>query len=207
MVGGLRMVPMAYRGFAVAAALALALGGCQTTQKLLPSQTEADNGRFDTYTDVQHAYDRIQPGRTSTHDLAGMGFDVDATSNVEVLSYLGVIERFMPRESIHMDDLDPTVRQCLQSRVECTAYIFRPQFAEKRRIGNLPLDLLGFKRTTQQNGWSAEVLLVIKDSKVIYKLWAGKPHMDGVRTQLSPLGPFQDLSGVAGGAVANVIVP
>lgn len=203
----MRIVPVVYRRLAVAAALALALGGCETSQALLPSQTESDNGRFTTYVDVQHAYDRIQPGRTSTADLAGLGFDVDAASNVEVLSYLGLIERFMPRESIHMDDLDPSVRQCLQSRVECTAFIFRPQFIEKRRIGNVPLDLLGFKRTTQQNGWSAEVLLVIRDNHVIYKLWAGKPHMDGTRQNVQPLGPFQDLSGVAGGAVANVIVP
>lgn len=203
----MRIVPVVYRRLAMAAAIALALSGCETSQALLPSQTEADNGRFTTYTDVQQAYDRIKPGHTSVADLSGLGFDVNMASNVEVLSYLGLIERFMPRESIHMDDLDPTVRQCLQSRVECTAYIFRPQFIEKRRIGNVPLDLLGFRRTTQQNGWSAEVLLVIHDNHVIYKLWAGKPHMDGTRQNVQPLGPFQDLSGVAGGAVANVIVP
>ena len=203
----MRSVGGAYRRLVAAAALALSLGGCQASQALLPSQTEADNGSFITYSDVMHAYDRVQPGRTGVADLAHMGFDVDAAANVEVLSYLGVIERFMPRESIHMDDLDPAVRQCLQSRVECTAYIFRPQYIEKQRVGNVPLDLLGFRRTTQQSGWSAEILFVIRDNKVIYKLWAGKPHMDGIRRQVQPLGPFQDLSGVAGGAVANVVVP
>ena len=203
----MRKGPVAYRRLAVVAALAISLGGCESSQALLPSQIDSDNGAFDSYADVQHAYDRIQPGATAVTDLSKMGFDVDTAANVEVLSYLGVIERFMPRELIHMDDLDPAVRECLQSRVECTAYIFRPQRVVKRRIGNVPLDLLGFRRTTEQSGWAAEILFVIRDDRVIYKLWAGKPHMDGTRESIQPLGPFQDLSGVAGGAVANVIVP
>lgn len=192
---------------AAAAVVAASLAGCESAQGLLPSQTQSDNGTFLTYGDVRTAYDRIQPGRTSTTDLAQMGFDVERASSVEVLSYLGVIERFMPRESIRMDDLDPSVRACLQSRIECSAYIFRPTRVLHRRVGNVPLDLLGFKRTTEQTGWSAEIMFLIHKDRVIYKLWAGKPHMDGTKQVVQPLGPFQDLSGVAGGAVANVIVP
>jgi hypothetical protein len=76
-----------------------------------------------------------------------------------------------------------------------------------QRTGNVPLDLLGFKRTTEQTGWSAEIMFLIHNDRVIYKVWAGKPHIDGIKQVVQPLGPFQDLSGVAGGAVANVVVP
>lgn len=203
----MRVGGVSWPRFVAAAVVAASLTGCESAQGLLPSQTQSDNGNFQTYADVRGAYDRIQPGRTSTADLAQMGFDVERASSVEVLSYLGVIERFMPRESIRMDDLDPSVRQCLQSRIECSAYIFRPTRVQHQRVGNVPLDLLGFKRTTEQTGWSAEIMFLIHDNRVIYKVWAGKPHMDGTKQVIQPLGPFQDLSGVAGGAVANVIVP
>jgi hypothetical protein len=192
------------RLIAVAVA-AVSLSGCG--HSLLPSSSQADRIGFTTYAEVRTAYDRIQPGRTGTADLAQMGFDTEKASSVEVLSYLGVIERFMPRESIDMDDLDPSVRACLQSRVECSAYIFRPTRIVNQRTGNVPLDLLGFKRTTEQTGWSAEIMFLIHNDRVIYKVWAGKPHIDGVKQVIQPLGPFQDLSGVAGGAVANVVVP
>jgi hypothetical protein len=198
--------PVAYRRLAAVVLLAASLAGCKSTQ-LLPSQSQSDNAGFESYEAVQVAYERIKPGATRTAELARLGFDVHSASNVEVLSYLGVIERFMPRDSIRMDDLDPTVRACLQSRIECSAYIFRPLKLQHQRTGNVPLDLLGFRRTTETRGWSAEILFVVHNDRVIYKLWAGKPHMDTVKQVVQPLGPFQDMSGVAGGAVANVIVP
>jgi hypothetical protein len=197
--------PVAYRRLAAAVVLAVSLAGCQ--YKLLPSQSQSDNAGFESYEAVQVAYGRIRPGATKTDELATLGFDVHAASNVEVLSYLGVIERFMPRDSIKMDDLDPEVRACLQARIDCSAYIFRPLKLLHQRTGNVPLDLLGFRRTTETRGWSAEILFVVHNDRVIYKLWAGKPHMDSIKQVVQPLGPFQDLSGVAGGAVANVIVP
>src|ERR1700741_293600 len=203
----MRISQMVCRRLFAAATLAASLGGCASSPALLPSKTQSDNGGFPSYDAVRHAYDRIQPGSTGVTDLARMGFDINTASNVEVLSYLGVIDRFMPRESIRMDDLDGPVRACLQSRIECTAYVFRPQRIVLQRTGNVPLDLLGFRRTTEQNGWSAEILFLIHDNRVIYKLWAGKPHMGGVKQTVQPLGPFQDLSGVAGGAAANLIVP
>jgi hypothetical protein len=198
--------PVAYRRFAAAVLLAASLAGCKS-YPLLPSQSQSDNAGFESYEAVQVAFERIKPGATRTAELATLGFDVHAASNVEVLSYLGVIERFMPRDSIKMDDLDPEVRACLQARIDCSAYIFRPLRLVAQRTGNVPLDLLGFRRTTETRGWSAEILFVVHNDRVIYKLWAGKPHMDSVKQVVQPLGPFQDLSGVAGGAVANVIVP
>jgi hypothetical protein len=165
--------------------------------ELLPQTTNAQNSSFQSYDDVSKAYDRILPGSTSAPQLSGMGFDVDHTSNVEVLNYLGVIERFMPRESITLESLDPAVRNCVSARAGCTGYIFRPSKRTDQRVGNVLLDTLSFKRTTVSSGWSAEVLVLVQNNMVTYKLFSGKPRIDGTEERAQPLGPVQDLGGAA----------
>jgi len=150
---------------------------------------------FASYDQVSGAYKSIVPGRTRSDDLAPIGFDVNASPNVEILSYLGVIERFMPRDSIKFDDLDPAVRSCVQARVACSAYVFRPERRERERVGNLLLDILGFSRRTVERGWSAEIVLLVQNGQVTHKLFSGRPRIEGTRNRVQPLGPFQDLSG------------
>jgi hypothetical protein len=174
----------------------LALVGCGGLG-LLPYQSQVANSKFRTYKQVASAYGEIVPGTTRASDLADMGFDASRSPNVEVLSYLGVIERFMPRDSIKFDRLDPAVQACITSRDHCTAYVFKPQRLEEERTGNILLDLFGFERTTYDHGWSAEVVLLIQDGRVAYKVMSGSPNIQAVRDKVQPLGPLQDLGSVA----------
>ncbi|MFZ5908012.1 MAG: hypothetical protein ACOYVJ_11525 [Nitrospirota bacterium] len=64
----------------------------------------------------------------------------------------------------------------------------------RERHGSVMLDLLNFKRKTQESGWQFEALIVIVDNKVIYKLLGGKPMVDETRDTINPLGPLQDPS-------------
>ena len=97
---------------------------------------------------------------------------------MEILSYLGVIERFMPRNSIRFDKLDPAVQSCIEARDRCTAYVFRPGQLHQERTGSIFLDLLGFERTTVNTGWTAEVVFLVQDGRVAYKVMSGKPNID-----------------------------
>ena len=174
----------------------LALVGCGGLG-LLPYQTQIANSKFRSYKQVAAAYDQIVPGATKASDLSDIGFDASRSPNVEVLSYLGVIERFMPRDSIKFDRLDPAVQSCITSRDHCMAFVFRPQRLEEERTGNVLLDIFGFERTTYDHGWSAEVVLLIEDGRVAYKIMSGRPNIQAVRDKVQPLGPLQDLSSVA----------
>ena len=98
----------------------LSLVGCGGLG-LLPYQTDVKNTNFKSYKEVEIAYQQISPGATRESDLTQLGFDASGSPNVEVLSYLGVIERFMPRDSIKFDALDPAVQSCIQARDRCTA--------------------------------------------------------------------------------------
>jgi hypothetical protein len=181
-----------YAKIVASLAVTLVLVGCGGLG-LLPYQTDIQNTKFRSFKQVTSAYDQIQPGATRISDLTEIGFDTSASPNVEMLSYLGIIERFMPRDSIKYDNLDPAVQRCIDARDRCTALVFRPERLHQERTGNWALDVLGFERTTVNYGWSAEVMLLIQDGRVAYKVMSGRPNIQDYHDKVQPLGPFQDL--------------
>ena len=42
------------------------------------------------------------------------------------------------------------------------------------------------KRETRSSGWSAEVVLLVQDDHVVYKLMSGRPHIAGIDDLGSP---------------------
>jgi hypothetical protein len=183
-----------YARVAASLFVTLSLVGCGGLG-LLPYQTDVKNTNFKSYDAVQIAYKAITPGVTRESQLGDLGFDAASTPNVEVLSYLGVIERFMPRDSVKFDSLDPQVQSCIEARDRCTAYVFRPERLHQQRTGNWFLDILGFERTTVAYGWSAEVVLLMQDGRVAYKVMSGHPRIQDYHDNVQPLGPLQDLGG------------
>lgn len=178
--------------------VALGVSGCASwlpsTTDLLPSQQQAAGGLFDTYEQMQAAYDRIEPGATTDAALCDYGFDMARFSNAEVLSYLGVIERFVPRDSIRYDSLAKPVRDCIEVQTRCQAYVFHPGRLTKTRTGNFFMDFFGFNRITTEIGWSADVVFLVQDKKVVYKIMSAKPFIASVSSVRQPLGPLQDVS-------------
>lgn len=171
---------------------------------LLPRKADIKNTNFRSYAAVQAAYQTITPGATRESDLGQLGFDAAQSPNVEVLSYLGVIERFMPRDSIKFDQLDSSVQSCIEARDRCSAYIFKPERIHEERTGNWFLDVLGFERESISFGWSAEVMLLIQDGRVVYKVMGGRPRINDYHDDVKPLGPFQDLGGTVLGAATRL---
>jgi hypothetical protein len=160
---------------------------------LLPHETKIVTTNFESYSQVEAAFVNIRPGETRMTELQTMGFDAAATPNVEILSYLGVIERFMPRSSMTFDRLAQPVQDCIMAQDRCTALVFHPEHIESRRMGSLFLDLLGFERETVNSGWAAEVVLLMQDGKVAYKLMSGRPKIEDTHSTVQPLGPLQDI--------------
>jgi hypothetical protein len=172
--------------------IASLLSACGMT--FLPKQTDTADGGFKSYAELQTAYDHVVPGRTRVSDLNRLGFN-SAAPNVEQLSYLGVMDRFMPRANVRYDDVAPQVQACLHVRERCIAYVFRPSLVVAHRTGDTMLDVFGFDRTTVNNGWSAEVTLLIQNDHVTYKVISGKPRIEETHEKVQPLGPLQDLGG------------
>jgi hypothetical protein len=181
-----------YARVIVSLLITLALVGCGGLG-LLPYRSDIQTSGFKDYAAVQAAYRSIKPGMTRASDLGGLGFDATRSPNVEVLSYLGVIERFMPDDSIHFDNLAPAVQACIAARDRCTAYVFKPARLRGARRGSIVFDLMGFQRAAASTGWSAEVILLVQDGRVAYKTMSGRPSIRDSHDRVHPLGSLQDV--------------
>jgi hypothetical protein len=182
-----------YATLAAVFLVGLTLVGCASLG-FLPRRNElAQDRTFQNYQDVVAAYSNIVPGRTRADELARLGFDAAVQPNSETLSYLGVIERFMPRQSARFDRLATPVRACITAQQRCSAYVFRPSQLEQERTGSVFFDLLGFDRTTIDRGWTAEVVLLMQDGRVAYKAMSGKSHMESYHEDIETPGRPQTL--------------
>lgn len=192
--------------FVAACGVAAGLSGCGS-MGVLPRNAEITESPFKTYKSAEEAYSQIKPFSTTIDELKQRGMNPYATPNVRVMNYLELLPKFMPQQSITKDDLDPAVRSCLSARERCQGWIAEPSRVSRDRTSNVALDVLGFERETTSTGWKAQMLVLIQDDVVVYKLWAGTPMMNEVKRETKPLGPFQDLSGAAASAAKNAVVP
>ena len=168
--------------------------GCRS---FFPTEDNHPQNSWTTYEQAQGAFDRIRPHQTTVSDLRTMGFDPTNSPNVKVLTYLDVIARFLPNQSITKGDLPPDVRYCLEAKDGCRGYELIIETTKHKRYGNLPLDILGFKKKTRVTGWSFRALLIVQNDIITYKLASGEPNIDRVEKKIKPLGPFQEMDGLA----------
>jgi hypothetical protein len=172
------------------------LAGCGGA--LLPEQNARAGGPFESYDQVVEAFEQIVPGMTRAEDLTNLGFDA-RDSNVDVLSYLGIEERFLPAAGVRWEHLNPAVQACIRAELYCTGYVFHPTRATSKRLGGTISDLLGFRRTTRSQRWSADIILLVMNGRVVHKVFSGNPRIENWDDKRQPLGPLQDL----GGALAH----
>lgn len=167
---------------------------------LLPKDAANAATAFNSYDQVVEAYDQVAPGRTLEDDLPRLGFDA-RTGNVDVLSYVDIERRFMPRAGVTLNDLNPAVAACIRAEDACTGYVFHPTHSGSKRIGSTFLDVLDFERVTRSEHWSAEVVLLTLNGRVVHKVFSGSPRTETVEDKVQPLGPVQDV----GAALAHAI--
>ena len=174
----------------IAATAALLSSGCSF---LLPTSQDAVKSKWTSYKEAQEAFDRIVPGTTGTNELVALGFHPAANPNARLLTYLDVIQRFMPNRSISTNDLDPAVREFIQSGDDGQAWEVEINRAKAKRRGNALLDVTGFDKKNHATGWRFKSLFLILDGRVVYKLASGIPHVEIDERRIKPLGPFQEV--------------
>lgn len=106
---------------------------------------------------MRGAFDRVLPGRTSSAELAQLGFD-SARYRARTLSGLGVQEYFVPVTSEEFDRLEPAVRACFESPDRCRALIF--PLAEARSEG-----LMAAHAAPRESG----MVFLLRNGRVEYK--------------------------------------
>lgn len=172
--------------------LALLAAGCSS---LLPTSQSTAKSNWHFFSEAKSAFDRIVPGETATNELAELGFDPSTNPNVRILTYLDIIQRFMPNQSIGLDDLDPSVRAFIEGRERGQAWEVELNNVKSQRYGSVILDVTGFVKKTHDTGWQFKGLLLIREGRVVHKLSSGQPNLDRYDKKVRPLGPLQELDG------------
>ncbi|PYJ01184.1 MAG: hypothetical protein DME25_18675 [Verrucomicrobia bacterium] len=171
-------------------ALVLTTTGCRA---LFSSSSQRSRTPWQNFDEAQAAYDKVVPHKTTLAELKTLGFDPISTPNVKILTYLDLIQRFIPNASISLKDLQPDVRDCIESKDCCHAYEMDLDMTNNKRFGNLALDMFGFDRRTKTSGWTFKALIIVKDDVVAYKIRSGEPNVDRIERMTKPLGPLQEL--------------
>jgi hypothetical protein len=134
---------------------------------LFSHETDSAPSKSSTVAELVAAYAHIQPGLTPASQLARLGFETGA----DRLSYLAVLEHFMPRDSVAFDRLDAAVRECVDARDRCTAMVFRATaYAQAPPGRGLVTELgLGVSAAVRM----PQVTLLIRDGRVAFKSISG----------------------------------
>ena len=171
--------------------MGMVLSGCSP----LPRAEEVTKSPWESFKQAKSSYDEIILNQTTVEELRGLGFDPYSTPNVNILSYLDVIQKFMPTNSVRLEHLPISVRKCIAKLEACKAYEAHPGVTKRKRTGSAFKVLLGFKRKTIESGWRFNALIVLDNGVAVYKVWSGVPNVDSEKTRKNPLGPLQGSGG------------
>ncbi|WP_353570080.1 hypothetical protein [Candidatus Albibeggiatoa sp. nov. BB20] len=163
---------------------------------LLPEIKKTTKSPWKTFGEAKKSFDLIVPEKTTKEELKLLGFDPFETPNVKLITYLDVLERFVPNQAVQLQHLHPQIRACLEAKGACHGYEVKPSNLQSKRYGNAVLDLLNFRRKTITSGWRFDAIIVLNEEVVIYKLWGGEPNVLEFEDKKNPLGPLQDIGRV-----------
>jgi len=168
----------------------LLTAGCKS---LFPHSEVTVVSHWKTYQDVETAFGKITPYHTTVEDLQLLNFDPKLSPNVKILTYVDIIQTFLPTPAIRQQDLPDGVRECIKAKENSRAYLVDLRVLTDQRHGNLFLDIFGFKRLTHISGWEFKGLILLKGDLVVYKLSSGEPRVSRDDNQVKPLGPLQEI--------------
>ena len=176
------------------------LTGCGS---LLPRGDSEQPSGFDTFEAAAQAFDKVVAYGTTVEQLKTLGFDLQASPNVTLISYPQLTGRLAPDRGVPFEAIDPGIRDCIVARLACKVYEFHLGRETSRREGSFMLDFLNFRRETRVSGWRFEGLLAVRDGVVLFRSHGGEPRTDRTDRRVNPLGPLQGAGEGAGGLLVR----
>lgn len=176
------------------------LSGCGSL--LRRGDSEQPSG-FDTFETAAQAFDKVVAYGTTVEQLKTLGFDLQTSPNVTLISYPQLTGRLAPDRGVPFEAVDPGIRDCIVARLACQVYEFHLGRETSRREGSFMLDFLNFRRETRVTGWRFEGLVAVRDGVVLFRSHGGEPRTDRTDRRVNPLGPLQGAGEGAGGLLVR----
>jgi hypothetical protein len=161
---------------------------------LLPQKHERPELPWNSFEDMKHVYDLVLPHTSTVDYLHEQEINPYKTPNISIVSHLDIQQRFIPNAAVRTEDVAPEILECIRHAARCYGYALSVEVEKTERVGNLALDLMNFRKTTETTGWRFDALFVIDQSSgqdtVVYKVWRGDPQIYTTEKKKNPLGPF-----------------
>ncbi|MDW5417294.1 MULTISPECIES: hypothetical protein [unclassified Iodobacter] len=172
------------------AALCLSLTSCAA---LLPDSEQISRTPWPDYQTAEQVFKGVSLETTSLQQLHAMGLDPAKTPNIIVLSYADLMRRLALSGAGEPRLLAPQIQACIAAQTSCFAYEIEQKSSVRKRYGNFWADFLNFERKTVISGWHFDVIFIIQNERLVYKLWSGTPSIEQFEQENTPLGPFQGM--------------
>ena len=165
------------------------LAGCSA---LLPRSRAEDISPFQSYDAAREALESVVPYRTTLEDLKTLGFDVQASANVQQVPYPQWVA-VLAHPNVPLDRADVGIRDCVAAAQACRSYTFRFGNLKQERRGSFVADFLNFRRITLTHGWRFEGVMLVRVGVVLFRNHGGQPNIELVEDRRNPLGPLQTM--------------
>lgn len=142
---------------------------------------------------AKRSFDLIVPYQTTLEAVQKLGFGPDHIPNMQVLNQAQVVQAALPSPLQDGATVPAGIVDCMRAGATCVGYAMEPSRMEHRRVGNLVLDVLNFRRDTVTTGWKFAALIVVINDTVVYKQWSGQPQIQSTVRRTNPLGPLQSI--------------
>jgi hypothetical protein len=186
--------------FLLPVAAGLVLAGCAS---LLPRGSVDAPSSFRSYAEAQSAAEKVVPFRTQTSELPALGFDPQNGRNVTLIPYPEIVAKLAPYSGVPLENLEPGVRECILAQASCRGYQFHFERMDHKREGNFWADFFNVRRETHVTGWTFDALIVVSNGTVLFRNFAGQPHVERFEKETNPLGPFQPAGEGAGSVLIH----
>lgn len=166
---------------------------------LLPSIEQEVTTPWADFDAAKRSFDQIEPYQTKLQTVRKLGFGPDHLPNMQVLNRSQVVQAALPSPLQDGATVPRGILDCMRAGAGCVGYAMEPSHMEHRRVGNVVLDLLNFRRDTVTTGWKFATLIVVVDETVVYKQWSGQPAIQTTYRRTNPLGLLQTMEEPTGG--------
>jgi hypothetical protein len=166
--------------------LTLVAPGCAS----LRDSGKVENARFRSFEDARDAFLEIVAGQTTAEDLRSLRID-PADAGVRVLAYANAGRFFVLHKRLPLTGQADAVQQCIQVGRRCRIWRVSQGRERRKRLVNIIVDVLRFRRWNHVTGWQFEGAVFLVDDVATYTVWGGIPRISEFKDDVRPLGLLQ----------------
>lgn len=194
--------------------VSLAISGCAS---LLPTTDKPVEVRWQSFKEVEAAYNMVRPGETTRLQLRVIGFDPKKVPNSKRIDYYATREILMGNNpNIKIEDLPSEAQTCIRAGNLCAGEIYELNPMQTKEEGNFFANKTDYRVAKRTTGWMLNPTFFFLTKKsgvesdddiVVEKRKLDAPDINQLEVHEDKLGPAKAIGGGAMGVMRKLLCP